>query len=119
MDFDSSIPIFRQITDVFRVKIISGKMRLGERVPAVRELAAEYVVNPNTMQRALALLEQEGLLYTERTSGRFVTENADVIERAKAEMLDAEVSGFLSRMASMGYSGEDIFAALKDKGETV
>ena len=83
--FHSNQPIYTQLIEQLTLAILSGEYPTGGKLPAVRELAAEAGVNPNTMQRALAQLEQTGLLYTRRTSGRFVTEDETVIQEAKAE----------------------------------
>jgi len=113
MEFDGGIPIYRQIADSIKIKIISGVFERGGKIPSVRELALEYGVNPNTAQRALAELERENLLYAERTNGRFVTDDAKAIKAAKVEMLFAEIDKFLSRMKSMGYSGGELIDALR------
>ena len=66
---------------MIKVDIISGQLKSGERLPSVRDLALQNKVNPNTMQKALVELEDEGLVYTERTNGKFVTENKELIEK--------------------------------------
>ena len=73
MDFDANKPIYLQIVDNIKDRIINGDYSPGEKLPSVRDFAAQMAVNPNTMQRALAQLESEGLIYTERTNGRFVS----------------------------------------------
>ena len=78
-NLDSDRPIFIQILERIRVDIISGKYQPGDKLPSVRELAAEAAVNPNTMQRAFAELERTGLVYSKRTSGRFITEDREMI----------------------------------------
>ena len=114
MIFDNSFPIYQQIVDSLKSKIISGEWAAGERIRPVRDLALEYKVNPNTMQKALALLEQEGLLYTERTSGRFVTNNPEQIQKKRGEALLAEITKFITRMNAMGYGENEIIAALQN-----
>ena len=84
--FDNERPIYIQLVEKIRIEIISGKLKSGERIPSVRELALTARVNPNTMQKALVELENEGLVYTERTNGKFVTENKELIERIKKEL---------------------------------
>ena len=81
--FDNERPIYVQLVEKIRLEIISGRLRSGERLPSVRELALITKVNPNTMQKALAELEDEGLVYTERTNGKFVTENVELIKKIK------------------------------------
>ena len=80
---DSGRPIYAQIIERVQLAIITGHYKPGEKLPSVRELASEAAVNPNTMQKALSELEQSGLLYTQRTSGRFITEDTDLIHRMK------------------------------------
>ena len=80
MEFESNRPIYLQIVDEIKSRIVSGSYEPGEKLPSVRDFAAELSVNPNTMQRALAQLESEGLIYTERTSGRFVSKDVVIID---------------------------------------
>ena len=88
--------------------IASGQYPAGSRLPAVRELAAEAGVNPNTMQRALTDLEREGLLYSQRTAGRFVTDETERIRGKRRELAMTQVQNFLTSMKEMGFSAEEI-----------
>jgi len=106
--YDTAVPIYLQIIERIEQKLVTGEWRAGERVPAVRELAAEFGVNPNTMQRALAELERNGLVYSERTAGRFVTPDEQRIRRLRGEKSDEVVRDFLRRMAQMGCTHEEI-----------
>ena len=99
-------PIWLQLSQQLARRILVGAYPPGSRLPSVRELAAEAGVNPNTMQRALAELERTGLVYTQRTAGRFVTEDAAVIDSAKQELAHQQVGAFLRRMERMGYDRE-------------
>ena len=81
--FDNERPIYIQLVEKLRLEIVSGKLKQGERLPSVRELALIARVNPNTMQKALVELENEGLVYTERTNGKFVTTDIKLIEKVK------------------------------------
>lgn len=103
-EFQSDRPIYAQLMEQIKRRIITGIYPPGEKMPSVRELAAEASVNPNTMQRAFAQLEQEGLLYTQRTSGRFVTEDQQRILEMKTEMADELAKGFLEDMEQLGYN---------------
>jgi len=96
--FDNNRPIYIQLVENLRIKIISGRFKPGERLPSVRELALIAKVNPNTMQKALAELEEEGLIYTERTNGKFVTDNMELIEKIKIELAKEKVKNFLNDM---------------------
>ena len=110
--YDSNIPIYLQIMEKIKQRIVSGEWKSGERIPAVRELALEFGVNPNTMQRALSELEREGLLFSERTAGRFITRDSRLIEEIREQMAEELISRFLTRMSRLGYSGEEVWCKL-------
>ncbi len=112
MEFDSSQPIYLQIVDFFRLQIAAGTLQPGERVCAVRDISAEFSVNPNTVQKALAVLEQQDLMFTERTNGRFVTRNTAVIERLRQELLAARTRQYLHFLVELGYSTSDAVTLL-------
>jgi len=112
MDFNSNTPIYQQIVDCFKSKIVAGTLEQHEKIQSVRELAVEYGVNPNTMQKAMAELEREGLVYTERTSGRFVTSDRSVIDNLKKEALSTEIKRFLAAMSAMGCNKSDTIKML-------
>lgn len=103
-DFSGDRAIYVQIAEQVKLRIIAGIYPVGTRLPSVRELAAEAAVNPNTMQRALSDLEREGLLYSERTSGRFVTEDSALIARAKSQLAQEVINDFFARMERLGYT---------------
>ena len=111
--FDNNRPIYIQLVEMLRIKIISGKLKSGERIPSVRELALTAKVNPNTMQKALAELEAEGLVYTERTNGKFVTNNQELIEKIKIELAKEKVNNFLNDMSNIGISYEEAIKYLQ------
>jgi DNA-binding transcriptional regulator YhcF (GntR family) len=94
------------------LKISSGVYPLGSKLPSVRDLAGEASVNPNTMQRALAKLEENGLLYTNRTSGRFVTEDVMMIKQVKNRLAQEQVNEFLKKMGELGFEQEDILSII-------
>lgn len=101
--FDNNIPIYVQLVEQIKIHIISGKLSAGERLPSVRDLALKCKVNPNTLQRALSELEELGLVFTERTNGKFVTENQDLIEKYKKEYADALSKKFIESMGDIGF----------------
>ena len=115
--FRSDLPIYSQLVEQIKLGIVSGKLLPGERLMSVRDMATEAGVNPNTMQRALQELERDGMVYSQRTAGRFVTENMQVIERAKKKLAEEQIRGFLGAMKKLGYQREEIFALLKEKEE--
>ena len=106
--YDNNSPIYQQIMDRIRREIVAGNWRAGERVPPVRDLALAFGVNPNTMQRSLAELEREGLLYSERTAGRFITADAARIARVREEMARRLAAEFLRQMAGMGCAAAEV-----------
>lgn len=100
--FTSDRPIYTQIAETIRQDIISGKYKMGERLPSVRDFASEAAVNPNTMQRALLELESEGLITTQRTSGRLITSDPAVIETVRTRLAKEIAADFLNKMKQMG-----------------
>lgn len=110
-------PIYQQLMEQLTEQIVSGRLRTGGKVPPVRELAAEAGVNPNTMQRALAEMERNGLLYTNRTSGRYVTENEALIRQTREQIAAERIKIFLSGMEQLGFCTADIIALLQQRGE--
>lgn len=105
---DSERPVYIQLIEQIQVGIISGYFNLGDKLPSVRELAAEAGVNPNTMQRALAELEQTGLVYTNRTSGRYITSDEEMIKKLREQSAKNIVLDFIERMKKIGYSEDEI-----------
>ena len=115
--FRSDLPIYSQLVEQIKLGIVSGNLLPGERLMSVRDMATEAGVNPNTMQRALQELERDGMVYSQRTAGRFVTENMQVIERAKKKFAEEQIRGFLEAMKKLGYQQEEILALLEEKEE--
>ena len=111
-EFDNTRPVYIQLCEQFTNAIISGAIKPGEKLLSVRDLAKEAGVNPNTMQKALSELERNGLLYTQRTAGRFVTENQEKINEIKQEAARLRVSQFLNEMAQLGIQPQEIEALL-------
>lgn len=107
-DLDSSRPIYLQIIERVQMDIITGRYQPGDKLPSVRDLAQEAAVNPNTMQKALSELERSGLIYSQRTSGRFITEDKELIHQMKKELAAAEVSAFVAHMKQLGITPEEI-----------
>lgn len=101
-------PIYLQLSDHLKLQILSGKYQCGDHFPSVRELAAEAAVNPNTMQRALSSLEQEGLLIGSRTAGRTVTTEESLIRDMKENMALQLLADFRSSLEKLGFTDEEI-----------
>lgn len=117
----SDRPVFIQIMEKLKRDIVTGIYKPGDKLPSVRDLAGEAAVNPNTMQRAFSELEREGLVYTKRTNGRFITEDMAMISQLKEEMALDAISQFLNSMQQLGFSTQEALTLLKEslKEETV
>ena len=112
-----NMPIYVQIMNRVREAVAAGELKPGERVASVREMASAFEVNPNTMQRALNELEREGLLVSERTAGRFVTEDKALISRLRSEMAVDTVDAFRKEMAALGFSDEEMIEFFRKRCE--
>ncbi len=111
---DDDRPIYTQLVEIIQRQIISGMYKPGDKVPSVREMATTAGVNPNTMQRAYAQLEQIGLIETQRTTGRNVTENENLIREVRKQLATMETDGYVDRMEELGYSTEGIIQMIKE-----
>ena len=105
---DNNKPVYIQLVEQLKVKIISGEIELDSKLDSVRSLAADAMVNPNTMQKALAELEREGFVYSKRTSGRFVTDNEELIKSMKEELAGEEIKNLKKNLERLGFSEEEI-----------
>jgi ABC-2 type transport system ATP-binding protein len=114
--FDNERPIYIQLVEMIRIDIISGKFKSGQKLPSVRELALTMKVNPNTIQKALAQLEEENLIYTERTNGKYVTENDRLIETIKKQLAQEKVNNYLNSMEKIGINNELAAKYLQELG---
>ena len=113
-DLQSDRPIYSQLVEQIQLMVVSGIYPAGSRLPSVRDLAAEASVNPNTMQRALAQLENDGLLFTQRTSGRFVTEDVGKIMQVKNNLAVDVIREFIDKMTHLGYDGRQTVSLVGD-----
>lgn len=113
-ELNSDRPIYAQLIEQIELKICSGVYALGSKMPSVRDLAQEAAVNPNTMQKALAKLEEDGLLYTNRTSGRFVTEDAQIVKHVKNRLAQSQISEFLDKMKNLGFDKKEIILIIEN-----
>ena len=94
-------PIYLQLMERIQMDIVSGKYHAGDKLPSVRDLAIEAAVNPNTMQKALSELERVGLVYSQRTSGRFITEDATMIKELKQHLANEHILEFFEKMKQL------------------
>ncbi|MCD7824732.1 MAG: GntR family transcriptional regulator [Clostridiaceae bacterium] len=111
--FEDDIPIYQQIMDIVKQQIAVGGLEAGQKLPSVRELALEAGVNPNTMQKALAELEREGLLYSQRTAGRFVAEQKRIKQGLQEDLMREYMQIFLENMSKLGYSAQEALQLLQ------
>ncbi|EGW40807.1 GntR family transcriptional regulator [Desulfosporosinus sp. OT] len=111
-ELKSDRPIYTQLVEHIKQRVFSGTYPLGSRLPSVRDMAQEAAVNPNTMQRALAKLEEEGLIITHRTSGRSITEDASMVELAKTKLAKDQILEFLEKMQLMGFEQKEILTII-------
>ena len=116
-EFSNDAPIYTQLIQQVKVGIVAGIFPPGERLPSVRELATEAGVNPNTMQRALTELERSRLIYSQRTSGRFVTEDVSLIEQLRQSLAKEYLECFFQNMHQLGYERNEILSFLKTEYE--
>ena len=116
-NLDSDRPIYAQLLERIQLQIVSGTYGPGDKLPSVRELAAEASVNPNTMQKAFAELERSGLIVTKRTSGRFVTEDKNMITQIRTQLAKEEALSFIEKMKELGFEKNDILALLSAVAE--
>ncbi len=117
--FDNERPIYIQLVEMLKTEIVSGRIQSGARLPSVRELASQVRVNPNTLQKALLQLESEGLIYTERTNGKFVTEDEGRIAEERIRLARAQTEMFLKSMAQLGVTEHEVGMLLTERGTKI
>ena len=117
-DLSSDRPIYTQLIEQIELKICSGIYEVGSKMPSVRDLASEASVNPNTMQRALSGLEDTGLLYSQRTTGRFVTEDINLIKKIRGKIAKEHIKDFLNKMSELGFNNDEIIEVLTNKARS-
>lgn len=115
-EFDNNVPIYIQLVEQLKIHIISGKSKSGERLPSVRDLALQMKVNPNTMQKALVELEELKLIYTERTNGKYVTNDQKLIDKLKREYAVEIAAKYFDSMKKIGFSKEESIKYLESLG---
>ena len=114
MEFKTNIPIYLQVIEDIKQKIIAGTLPLGSKLPSSRELAIEYQINPNTAARIYSEMESMGLSYTRRGIGTFVTEDDRVIDDLKKERIEEIIQSFDEQLTGMGYTPTEIIRLLQD-----
>lgn len=117
LELDSKVPIYIQIMDMMKKKIVSGELQEGDRVPSVREYASILKVNPNTIQRVYSELENINLIYTKRGIGKFVTEDKNIINETKRELFNDAIEGFIKESKELGFTKNEIIEIIDEKYE--
>lgn len=113
-ELDNDRPIYLQLMERIQMDIIAGYYKAGDKLPSVRDLALDASVNPNTMQKALSELERSGLVYSQRTSGRFITEDEDMLCKMKTEIASEHIREFFTKMKQLGFQEEAILSLLQE-----
>lgn len=113
-ELDNDRPIYLQIMERIQMDIIAGKYKAGDKLPSVRDLALDASVNPNTMQKALSELERSGLVYSQRTSGRFITKDEQMLLKMKADIANDHIREFFLKMKQLGFQEEEILTLLQE-----
>lgn len=113
-NLDNDRPIYLQLMERIQYDIISGVYQPGDKLPSVRDLAVEAAVNPNTMQKALSELEHCGLVHSQRTSGRFITDNVSLIKEMRNKLAREHIQDFFGQMKKLGFSDKDTLEIIRD-----
>ena len=118
-NLDDDRPIYLQLMERIQHDIISGFYKQGDKIPSVRDLALDAAVNPNTMQKALSELERAGLVYSQRTSGRFITEDEQMIKKMKMDLASDHIRHFFEQMRHLGFTDSETLEMIEEtiKGE--
>ena len=114
---DNDRPIYLQLMERIQRDIIAGVYQPGDKLPSVRDLALEAAVNPNTMQKALSELERSGLVYSQRTSGRFITEDTEMFTQMKMELATEHIQEFFQKMEQLGFSRAELLTLVTKAAE--
>lgn len=112
-NFDEKSPIYSQIAQRIKMQIVSQEIKSGDQLPTVREYAEAAGVNPNTMQRAFTELEREGIVYSQRTAGRYVTDDQKLISEKRRELSRSELETFVINMIKMGFAKGQLITELE------
>jgi GntR family transcriptional regulator len=113
-EINSERPVYLQLIEQIQAAIISGYYKPSDKLPSVRDLAAEASVNPNTMQKALSELEGRGLIYSNRTSGRYITSDLSLIKKLKGQSAKNLILDFLEKMKQLGFNEEEVLSIITE-----
>ena len=117
MDFDHTIPIYIQVIQEIKLKMIRGELPLGEKMPSARDLALTYQINPNTANRIYKEMEAEGLVFTKRGLGTYVTEDAGILDRIREELAQKHSREYVLMMKAIGMTKAEILQLVEEKYE--
>ncbi|MDY5705227.1 MAG: GntR family transcriptional regulator [Lachnospiraceae bacterium] len=115
MEYKNNMPIYLQVMEDIKARIVNGEIALGQKLPSSRELAVQYEINPNTAARIYSELERDGVTFTKRGIGTFVTEEPEMVAKMKEEAVSKVVEDFIQTMESMGFNSEEILKELQKK----
>lgn len=115
MKYETDRPIYLQVIEDISRKLIQGELVLGEKLPSVRELAVQYQINPNTASRVYKEMESQGLCYTKRGMGTFITEDSGMIKTLQTEMAESCLDTFLQGMQALGISLDEMIQLLRER----
>lgn len=115
VEFDSNIPIYMQIIDIVKRKIVKEELKPGDKLPSVREMSSKLKVNPNTIQRAYQELERNNFAYKQRGTGTFIKEDTSMVEKLKEEMAQNIIYSFIIGMRELGFSSDEIIKIVEEK----
>lgn len=119
LKFNDNLPIYIQIMNYLKSKIVTGQLKPNDKLPSVRELSSTLKVNPNTIQRTYSELEREGVTYTQRGMGTFVTEDKDLIYNLKKNMAKEILEDFIKNMSNLGFSKEEVIRIISESTENL
>ena len=117
MQYDSKLPIYLQVINMIKMDIINDRIKGGQKLPSNRELAVTYTINPNTAARVYQELEREGVCFTKRGMGTFVTEDETIIKDIRTQMADEAIMEFLKRIKELGISVEEAISLIRQREE--
>lgn len=115
MDYDSRAPIYLQVINLIKKRMVQGEIQPGEKLPSTRALALEYGVNPNTAARIYDEMEAIGLCYTERGLGTYMARDPAVVQKLRHQMADTLIHDFVREMAALGYTPQDMKQAIEEE----
>ena len=112
-NFSGDKPVYIQIMDEIKIRIVSGEYSVGQRLPSVRDLAEEARVNPNTMQKAMTEIEREGYILSMRTTGKYITKDEFLVKSLKTEIADREINIFIKKMKKLSISKDEAIGLIE------